>query len=89
MPLIIFSKPFYLTIYLILRRDLSENGAVRVTGWGKVTNLKISESNPDRTLRDKELKVANKRCPQIQTNIQLCAGTKEMKSKYIGLFVTL
>ena len=86
---IIFLNPFYLNIYLISRRDLSENGAVRVTGWGKVTNLKISESNPDRTLRDKELKVANKRCPQIQTNIQLCAGTKESKSKFTRLFVIL
>ena len=53
-----------------------------MTGWGKVTNLKISASNSDRTLRDKELKIANTKCPEIQTDTQLCAGTKKRKSKF-------
>ena len=74
---------------LFLRRDLFENDAVRVNGWGKVTNLKISKSNSDRTLRDKELKIANAKCPEIQAETQLCAGTKTGKSKALVLTITL
>ena len=60
---------------------IKEGRGVRLTGWGKVTNLNQASSNPDRTLQQESLKIAIRTdCPKLQDN-QLCVGTKKRKCK--------
>ena len=60
---------------------IKKGRGARITGWGRVTNLNQSSSNPDRTLQKESLKIAStSKCSEIQDN-QLCVGTKKRKRK--------